>query len=237
MSKTEPNGPVIVRPSNKRRRLAALIAVGSLATAGIIGVTMASFTDSEFAGLNDSASQGGYGTSLWNLQISADGTSWSDTTNPNTPGQADNLAADTGVPINLTIDGAENLVPGDAASDVTTTFKVRNQDTSTQNAQITDFKLITDPANASDASLLSALRFTVTTDAGGSVTAQTYDQLAAGVALNAPVLAPGAVVTYTVTVDLPDQGGATQDAALQGLHVYLIADVDGDSSTAAATVD
>jgi hypothetical protein len=232
-----PEGPVIIRKSDKRRRLAAIIAVGSLATAAVVGVTMASFADHEYAGLNDTAQQGGYAAASWNLQISADGTTWADTTSPDTPGQADNLAADTGVPINLAIDGANQLIPGDATSDVTTTFRVRNDPTSSENAQLTTFKLMTDAsAGTTDQALLDALRFTVT-DGTNTVTAQTYDQLAAGVALSTPVLAPGAVVTYTVTVDLPDQGGAAQDAALQGLHAYLVAGVDGDSTTAAATVN
>lgn len=237
----EGRGPVIIHKSDKRRRLAAIIAVGSLAAAGVIGGTMAAFVDHEYAGLNNTADQGGYAAAKWNLQIRADDdATWVDTTAPDTKGVADNLATDTGVPINLAIDGANNLIPGDQGTDAKTTFQVRNEDTSTQNAQITDFKLMVDPtAGTTDAALQSALRFDVTRDGQVVATDATYDQLADGIGLGVdqPILAPGAIVTYTVTVDLPEQGGAVQDAALQGMHAYLVADVDGTSTTAAATVN
>ncbi|WP_022882879.1 SipW-dependent-type signal peptide-containing protein [Gryllotalpicola ginsengisoli] len=229
---TAGNGPVIVTTSDRRRRLAAMIAVGSLATAGIVGGTMAAFTDSEYAGLNESG--GGYAAALWNLQISEDGDSWVDTTAPTsdgTQGAADNTAEDVQAPIDLTIDGADNLIPGDATTYVTTTFQVRNEDTSTQDAQLVSFKLLQDPnttASPTDADLLDALRFDVS-DGTTTVQDQTYADLASGVALSSPTLDPGAVQTYTVRVLLPDQGSATANSALQGMHAYLVAQVNGTS--------
>ncbi|MFC4244165.1 hypothetical protein ACFOYW_12345 [Gryllotalpicola reticulitermitis] len=223
--------PIVVTKSHRRRRAAAMLAVASLATAGIVGATMAAFTDSEYAGLNNGPGQGGYAAANWNIQISSDNSDWVDTTNPNTAGTTDNTADDVQAPIDLSIDGASQLIPGDASTDVTTTFYVRNDPTSTQNAELADFKLIPDPAQTTDTTMLDALQFTVT-DGTDTVTAVSYADLNAGVALSSPELTPGQVQTYTVTVHLPAQATQAENNALEGQAAYLIAEVDGTSANA-----
>ncbi|MEZ3160934.1 hypothetical protein AB1K54_10355 [Microbacterium sp. BWT-B31] len=228
---TTQTSPVIIEEPRRRRRAAAFLGIGALGAMALIGVTMASFTDAEYAALNGSGD--GYAVAAWNIQISADGNAWVDTTSPSTPGQPDNLPIDVQAPIDLAIAGADALVPGDAATNVTATLYVRNEDTSARNAQLLKFRLLED-STATDTALRDALRFTVS-DGQSTFASLSYSALSTGVALSQPVIAPGSVVTYTITVSLPDQGSATQNAALQGLRANLLAAIDGVSTVAAAT--
>ncbi|MFC4244163.1 hypothetical protein ACFOYW_12335 [Gryllotalpicola reticulitermitis] len=231
---TTPDTPVIVKPKLRKRRLAGLLFFGVLAAVGIAAVTTAAFTDSEYAGFNSTG--GGLGAATWNIQVAGDSGAWLDTTSPLTPGTADNLATDTAAPAVVAGSSvgnvaANNLIPGDATTNQTFTFTVRNAPNSTQSAVIDDFKLVLDTnAGTSDTALLSALQFSVS-DGSATVTQQSYTDLAAGVDLSKPHLAPGDVQSYTVVVSLPDQGSATANAALQGQAAFLTAEVDGASST------
>jgi len=231
---TAPSSPVIVRQKGRRRQFVGLVSLGTLAALGAVAVTMAAFTDSEYAGLNENG--GGIAAASWNIQVAGDNGAWLDTTSPLTPGVADNLATDTATPAvvagtSVGEVAANNMIPGDATTYQTFEFTIRNAPSSTQTAVIDDFKLLTDTnAGTTDAALLSALQFSVS-DGTDTVTAQDYSDLAAGVTLSAPHLAPGDVQTYTVVVSLPDQGSATANAALQGQAAFLTADVDATSAT------
>ncbi|MDR1078721.1 MAG: hypothetical protein LBL55_08715 [Propionibacteriaceae bacterium] len=225
--------PVVVEEKSHRRRAAGIIASAALGTALLAGLTLAAFTDQEFAGLNhDGASKPGYGVAGYNIQISEQGkNTWHDTTMLD--GSApDNLAKDTEEPLVLVISNADKIIPGDAASWPSVSFDVRNDETSTVNSSL-HFRLIdAGAAGATSPTLLSALKFDVTVSGAGAAswTNKTFGDLDdPGATLVAASAKPGEVYTITITVKLPEQSSATANSALQGLQAHLIAAVDGAS--------
>ncbi|MDR1079010.1 MAG: hypothetical protein LBL55_10220 [Propionibacteriaceae bacterium] len=239
---TKVGAPVVVEEKPRRRRAAGIISSAALGTALLAGLTLAAFTDSEFAGLNhDGADEPGYGVASYNIQIrSNEGDEWHDTTM--LEGHAsDNLGDDIHDPITLLISNADKIIPNDPDSYPTVSFDVRNDQKSTVNSSI-HFRLLNGASEplVTSPELLAALRFDVTITGGtleGSTKFenQTFTDLSQE---GAPIevttsAAPEEVFTITITVKLPvGEISAADKSAFQNTHAYLIAAVYGESVAA-----
>jgi len=229
-------GPVIVgasRPGLRRRLLR--LGVAGLALAGLtVGATGASYVDGEWA---ETVVESDH---TYNLQISADGTTWQDTS-------LGGLVADhefepeSGASLSapITVAGGGNLIPG--VSQVTTVFYIKNASTlpSSLVLQLQDPAASQGPAAAADEALLGLLSFTLAV----------YDGADAGVFSSSGPIAVGAdpvdlgitappgsvyrfVVTATVDNALTGTGDIDQAAtnAAQGGAVGLRAVVAGEDT-------
>ncbi|MDR0837980.1 MAG: SipW-dependent-type signal peptide-containing protein [Propionibacteriaceae bacterium] len=239
MSQFQDSIVVVVEEEPRKRRFGALFAVLSLTTALGVGATLAAFTDSEYAKLNDATP---FQAAAYNLQISASGedgnllsdSEWHDTS---LDGQVDNTTADTELPLQLNNLGSNNLIPGDANAFVSTPFWIRNDpNMSTVNTKLA-LKLVTDSSESSDATMLAALRFKITV---GTAQVENPNSQPDGLFTFAELnntgvdlltsLAPGRDgVKVTIDVSIADQGSNANNNALQGKQVYLIAQVNGES--------
>ncbi|MDR1213275.1 MAG: hypothetical protein LBK54_04185 [Propionibacteriaceae bacterium] len=233
------DAPVVVEEKSRRRRAVGIISSAALGTALLAGLTLAAFTDAEFAGLNDNGTdKPGYGVAAYNIQIrDKDPNGWVDTTML-ADHDSDNTSADVNDPILLVIDKADKIIPGDSTTYPSVSFQVRNSDASTVNSSIY-FRLInrTGGSVTTDTDLLAALRFNVTINNGQTDTLKlqdkTFDELDdQTTTLVSASATPGAVFTITIQVKLPDQGSPAANGLLQSTHAYLIAAVDGTSVAA-----
>ncbi|MDR1386981.1 MAG: hypothetical protein LBJ44_05230 [Propionibacteriaceae bacterium] len=169
--------------------IASSVAIGSTLLASL---TLAAFTDHEFAALNHGPDGGpGYGIGTYNVQIRVAGgdSVWHDTTMMQN-GEPDNLPQDTEQPIVLLDPKGDKIVPGEPASYPTVKFEVRNDERSNLDSLLslrlyqagTTYATTDDGVGsgleaqldgsaggvpASDSVLLAALRFDVTVTGPG----------------------------------------------------------------------
>jgi predicted ribosomally synthesized peptide with SipW-like signal peptide len=246
MSESLDNIAVVVEEEPRKRRFGALFAILSLTTALGVGATLAAFTDSEYAKLNNTTP---FQAAAYNLQISATGEDgdtsaddeWHDTSLNAT---SDNTAADTEAPLSLDNGGSNNLIPGDPDAYVSTSFWIRNDpNISTVNTKLA-LKLTEEsgkeiPGTDTDGlTMLAALRFKVTV---GSTQVSnpndptdglfTFAELnTTGTELVASLAPNRDGVKITIDISIADQNSNAANNALQGKQVFLIAQVDGEST-------
>jgi hypothetical protein len=227
---THANHPVVVREQPNRRRFAGVLGSLSLGVALVAGATVAAFVDSEYGSLLGD-SDGTLKTGTYNIQISTlapgtDGQEWKDTayaSNGQYPTASDNLAADTGKPVELQLNTTK-LVPGEPLS---TTFWVRNDAYSSEKTSL-KLRLIDETSAGTNAGLLGALEFKISV--GDVPIDNSYTFATLSDATTAALLHNGLekdnAIKIKLEVLLPKNASG---GAVQGQTVKLIAAIDGQS--------
>ncbi|MFI2104602.1 hypothetical protein ACH436_15000 [Isoptericola sp. NPDC019693] len=202
------------RQEQSKRRRKAVVGWGAVIGIGAL-LTTAAFTDVEWGSLGSGI---GNADSRYNLQIKdVANDTWQDNT------------AETTAEI-ITLADAENMFPG--SGPVSGTVEVWNDSTfvSTLNLALVD-----DTTTPSDVDFLAALRFTVTQDGSAVGGTYTYAELASGITLANLAQDDGTAdsgpdqTALVITVELPDQGSAAANNALQGQAAQVLVKVDGES--------
>ncbi len=199
-----------IRSGRKR----ALLTGGSLLGVTAL-LTAAAFTD--FANLNignGSADSGVGGNNRFNIQVVG-----TDTAGLPVPGTWQE--ANTAAGVNVKVPGADLITPGDTVS---VSIPFRNESPAL-GAAIT-FGLQDRAGYTSSPALVSALRYTVTLD--GKAVATNVKQ-ADVTALDLGTYAAGKEGVLGVSINLPDQGSAAANNALQGQVSYVQAHFDASS--------
>jgi predicted ribosomally synthesized peptide with SipW-like signal peptide len=231
----ETTSAIMVREQPRRRKLVALIGAASLGAALVTGVTIAAFTDSEYAHFGGDPMK----AASYNIQIrETHSDAWKDTAIGGTP---DNIK-DLDDPISLTANGP-GLVPGDPNYALTASFEVRNDQESIPTdltLKVLDYADMDDDEDtASDAVLLAHLRFDIEVSQWdedeeeytlvGAEQAITFDALQAvpfNIAMGA---AAGEEFKVDVTTYLDADPNPWVNNSMQGKTAQLIAKVDGTS--------
>ncbi|MFC7405015.1 hypothetical protein [Georgenia alba] len=197
--------PLPTQPEEeRRRRRRGLLLWGSVAAVGAL-VSSAAFVDAEWANLNG---DGGYAVGEYNLQLSADGSTYSD--------------YETAPGLEVTIDGATQLFPGSEPA-VVGTYWVKNASDDADSTLALTMEQVA--GETTDTALRDALVFTV--QVGDEVlTEDSYAELAAGVDLED--LAVGEAREVTVTASLPDSLGDA--SGIEGTVAHLQIKLDGTST-------
>ncbi|MFC4244162.1 hypothetical protein ACFOYW_12330 [Gryllotalpicola reticulitermitis] len=207
-----PDYPVIVaRPRRARRAIFGALAGAVLVALATTAMTDAMYSDSEYTNLPT------VGAGSYDLQISPDGSTWSDTIAPGASG-SDNIPADTQAPLTFSVANGGAMLPGTTA---TTSFWVRNAPTSTTDSTAT-LAIVQNPAADSSAAMLAALSWAVVS-ADGAIDVSGVPTTALG-ALPLDALAPGASVKISVSAQLTS-------AVLASSTVAMVARVSGASTT------
>ncbi|MDR1851141.1 MAG: hypothetical protein LBR21_00575 [Propionibacteriaceae bacterium] len=216
--------PIIIEERSKFRS-AGLLATGFMALALAGTVTLAAFTDSEFARLAGNDKDAGLAVGSYNLQIQSGNSGWKDTAN----GSADRDDPSAALPIDLA-SGEQLLKLGDYID--IPDFQIKNASTSNNPTKLYlkfDDDAATLGANGS-ADLWDALRLDVTSDAGDDATAQKIDDINAmnsgkGLEIGTK-LAGGDIATVSIKVKLEDSASVN---SLLDTKAYLMAHIDGES--------
>jgi len=204
--------PVIIAPRRRPGRLvSAALGAATVVALVAMGITAAAYTDSEYTGLAT------VGAGSYDLQISADGSTWVDTVAPGASG-SDNVPADTQLPVSLTVADGDAMLPGTTA---TASVWVRNSPDSTAKSAAT-LAIVQNPAAASNAAMLAALSWTVTSS-DGAISVSGFSSSALS-ALPLDELAPGDAVKINVSAQLTS-------AVLASSSVAMLARVSGESTT------
>lgn len=198
------------KSGKKRAWLAAgaLVAVAGLATA-------AAFTDFANLNLGNGTDDSGIGgNNRFNIQVVG-----TDAAGIPVPGTWQEANTPQGV--NINVPGADTITPGDTIS-VEIPFRNESPVLTADMA----FKLQDRPGYTSDAAIRAALRYTVELDGVVLVSNATQDAVT-GLDLGEYLTTESGVVK--VIVDLPDQGSAAANNALQNQVSYVQAHFDATS--------
>lgn len=208
----------------KNGRKRAIIAAGTLLVAGAL-VTSAAFTDFANINLNNGSAGGGIGPGADNafqlLVAKPDVNGDPLVDGSGNVADANWVSANTAAGVDYRLAGLDNLAPGSGVASVTIPMKNNSKGTMLTKLSITQ------KGAASDPTLLSALRFTVTQ--GGTALATNVTQSAAQ---NLPLSNLGGKGTskVTVQVSIADQGSQAANNALADKSAYVTAHIDAASN-------
>lgn len=199
------------KSSGRKRTLltgGALLGVTALLTA-------AAFTDFANLNLGNGTNDSGVGgNNRFNIQVV--GTDAAGLPLPGTWQEANTAAG-----VNIKVPGADLITPGDTVS---VEIPFRNESPALSAA--INFSLQDRAGFTSSPELVSALRYTITLDGVAIVTNVPQSAVSA---LNLGTLVAGDDAVLGVSINLPDQGSATANNALQGKVSYVQAHFDASS--------
>lgn len=207
----------------KNGRKRAVIAAGTLLVAGAL-ITSAAFTDFANINLNGGTPGGGIGPgqddafALLVAKPDAQG-------NPLVDGSGnvadtDWIRANTAAGVDYRLAGIDQLAPGSGTASVAIPMK-----NNSKGSMLT--KISIENKGASDPTLLSALRFTISQNGTALVT---NVPIAGAQSLNLATLAGKGTGKVTVQVSIADQGSQTANNLLADKSAYVTAHIDAASN-------